>query len=177
MSSLLERTTAPTPADRFYYADNPFHASGVGMPNCTAYAWGRFWEATGIYPATLSLDNAENWYLKDDGLERGTEPKIGSIICWSKGAVWDGSDGAGHVGFVERVFDDGSILTSESGYGDERFWWTRRRYPAYNWGGMDYTFQGFIYPPIEFTNTIARGLLVALLWKMSKGGMNNVFNK
>lgn len=27
-----------------YYSDNPFYQSGFGMPNCTCYAWGRFWE-------------------------------------------------------------------------------------------------------------------------------------
>lgn len=27
-----------------WYSDNPFYQSGYGMPNCTCYAWGRFWE-------------------------------------------------------------------------------------------------------------------------------------
>ena len=167
MSSLIQRTVAPTEDNAYYYRDNPFYVSGVGMPNCTAYAWGRFWEATKIYPTNLSLDNAENWYYKQDGYERGSDPKIGAIICWLKGNAWDSSDGAGHVAFVERVFADGSILTSESGYGDSRFWWTKRRYKEYNWGGMDYTFQGFIYTPIEFTNKVTMAQLIPVLWKMS----------
>ena len=173
MSSLVQRTKAPAEDNRYYYADNPFYFSGVGMPNCTAYAWGRFYEATNQYP-NLSLDDAENWYLKSDGYERGTEPKIGAIICWSKGNVWNSADGAGHVAFVERVFADGSILTSESGYNDSRFWWTKRRYSQYNWGGMDYTFQGFIYSPIEFTNTVMPGripLIMILSKKRWNGGL------
>ena len=27
-----------------WYSDNPFYIAGYGMPNCTCYAWGRFWE-------------------------------------------------------------------------------------------------------------------------------------
>lgn len=27
-----------------WYSQNPFYIAGYGMPNCTCYAWGRFWE-------------------------------------------------------------------------------------------------------------------------------------
>lgn len=27
-----------------WYSENPFYQAGYGMPNCTCYAWGRFWE-------------------------------------------------------------------------------------------------------------------------------------
>lgn len=31
--------------DNFHwYSDNPFYIAGYGLPNCTCYAWGRFWE-------------------------------------------------------------------------------------------------------------------------------------
>lgn len=166
------RTKAPTAADKWYYDENPFHASGVGMPNCTAYAWGRFFELTEMLTGErprLSLDNAENWYITDDGYERGLEPKLGAVICWQMGNAWDSSDGAGHVGIVEAINADGSIVTSESGYQDERFWWTRTRYPGANWGGGSYTFQGFIYPPIDFEAFPA--WLIAILRKQKRGAL------
>ena len=171
MSNLVQRTKPPTENDVWYYSENPFYISGVGMPNCTAYAWGRFYEATGMRP-TLSLDNAEKWYLASDGYERGLDPKIGAIACWSKGSAFDSNDGAGHVAFVERVYIDGSILTSESGWADARFWWTKRRYQTQpNWGGGEYTFQGFIYPPVNFENTVMFSTPILLaLWKMSRNG-------
>ena len=32
----------------YWYSRNPFYNAGYGMPNCTAYAWGRFWENSDI---------------------------------------------------------------------------------------------------------------------------------
>ena len=28
----------------YWYSDNPFYQSNYGLPNCTCYAYGRFWE-------------------------------------------------------------------------------------------------------------------------------------
>lgn len=150
MAEFVQRTTAPTQADAWYYANNPFYQSGYGMPNCTAYAWGRFAELLGSKPK-LSLSNAENWFGHADGYARGTTPRVGAVICWRKGQAGVSSDGAGHVGIVEAVNADGSIVTSESGWNDSRFWWTRTRTNDGNWSaGSAYTFQGFIYHPNNF---------------------------
>lgn len=158
------RTTRPTQQDIWYYAENPLYKSGYGMPNCTTYAWGRFYEILGEKPK-LSTRNAEYWFLKDgkeehkqyfdavgddynDGYSRGQDPIAGAVMCWRKGNI--GPDGAGHVAIVEHVNSDGSVETSESGWGDSRFWWrkTRKRGSDGNWGaGSAYTFQGFIYNP------------------------------
>lgn len=150
MANFVRRTTAPTTSDAEYYANNPFYLNGYGMPNCTTYAWGRMYELTGQRPR-LSTGNAENWWgYTGDGYARGSTPKLGAIICWRKGNV-DASDGAGHVAVVEHINADGSIITSESGWGDSRFWWERTRQPGGNWSASSgYTFQGFIYCPIEF---------------------------
>lgn len=132
--------------------------TGDTLPNCTAYAWGRFYEILGSRP-NLSINNAERWFLKtSDGYARGQEPALGAVICWQRGPTVDsdGNDGAGHVAIVEQINPDGSIITSESGWGVSKYWWLKRRVRGAdgNWGaGSDYKFQGFIYCPIE-TSTV-----------------------
>lgn len=144
----VQRTAAPTTSNRYYYADNIFYKSGYGLPNCTCYAWGRWYELTGTYPK-LCINNAEMWYQYNDGYDRGRVPRLGAVAVWGKGKIeHNGDDGAGHVAVVEQINSDGSIVISESGY--ESF--TFRRYTlakgyAYFSG---YTFLGFIYPPVDF---------------------------
>lgn len=127
-------------------------SNGSCLPNCVGYAWGRFYEVLGAKP-TLSKSNAENWYNTNDGYERGQSPKLGAVICWRKGEAGNGNDGAGHVAIVERINADGSVLTSNSGYGSSRFWLQTVRAP-YNIGA-NYYFQGFIYNPGVIDETIA----------------------
>ena len=147
--TFTRRTEAPTTDNPYYYRDNPFYQAGWGLPNCTCYAWGRFWEATGIRPK-LSTGNAEDWYDYKDGYKRGQTPKIGAIICWRKGAVGDDNDGAGHVEFVEAVNTDGTIITTGSGYNSFLFREKTRSNDG-NWGqASSYVFQGFIYSPVDF---------------------------
>jgi len=121
------------------------------LPNCVGYAWGRWRELLGAYHK-LSRANAENWWGNTgDGYKRGQTPKVGSVICWRKGQAGNASDGAGHVAIVEKVNSDGSITTSNSGYGGTRFWTSTYKYP-YNVGST-YHFQGFIYPPVDFESS------------------------
>lgn len=64
-----QRTTAPSTTDRYWiHTSNgglneciEINNSGSCLPNCVGYAWGRFYEITGIRPK-LSRANAENWY-------------------------------------------------------------------------------------------------------------------
>lgn len=153
MAKYTPRLTAPTSDNAYYYANNPFYQSGFGLPNCTAYAYGRFWEITGGSRPALSLGNAEDWFGYSDGYKRGSTPKLGAVICWRRGTVGTDSDGAGHVAVVEAINDDGSIVTSESGWGSSLFWTTPRSNDG-NWGQSSaYTFQGFIYNPKTFDGT------------------------
>lgn len=101
---------------------------------------------------SLSWGNAEDWWGKtSDGYQRGQTPKLGAVACWRKGVAGDNSDGAGHVAIVEHINEDGSIITSDSGWGASRVWWETNRQDDGNWGsGSAYTFQGFIYNPIDF---------------------------
>lgn len=136
----------------FWYSDNPFYTTGDnGLPNCTCYAWGRFWEEG--EPQTrpnLSLGNAQDWYGNTgDGYERGSTPKLGAILCFSGG----GGVGVGHVCVVEQINSDGSIVTSNSAYtrnpdymDSYYFYLETRQPPNYDPSGT-YGFQGFIYNP------------------------------
>ena len=116
------------------------------LPNCVGYAWGRFRELLGYTPK-LCRGNAENWYSYKDGYKRGKTPKLGAVICYAKGKAGNASDGAGHVAIVEEIYPDGSILVSQSVYGGARFG-TKKLAKGYAWGSL--TFQGFIYPPVDF---------------------------
>lgn len=124
-------------------------SNGSCLPNCVGYSWGRWREILGKNH-NLSLNNAENWWGNTaDGYKRGQTPKVGAVICWRKGQAGNGADGAGHVAIVEQVKSNGDIVTSESHYGGAR--WRSKTYKAPNYYlGSSYTFQGFIYLPIEF---------------------------
>ncbi len=144
------RTTAPAKNNSYYYKDNIFYKCGYGMPNCTCYAWGRFYELTGKYPK-LCTANAENWYKYHDGYERGKTPKLGAIAVWSKGKIGNAKDGAGHVAVVEGINEDGSWLSSNSGWKSTNFY--LKTIPKSN-ELKGYNFEGFIYNPIEFDTVL-----------------------
>lgn len=118
------------------------------LPNCVGYAWGRWRELLGKFH-NLSRMNAEDWWgHTSDGYERGLTPRLGAVICWRRGRLWDDSDGAGHVAIVERINPDGSITCSNSAYYSTYFYLSNH-YPPYSFGL--YEFQGFIYNPLSFT--------------------------
>ena len=118
--------------------------TGQVIPNCTGYAWGRFLEEQGITDCNLSRGNATVWYGNtSDGYRRGNKPRLGAVICYS-----GGTDDKGHVGIVEQINNDGSIVISESAYNGYYFR-TRTVYPPfYNY--VNHTWQGFIYPDEDF---------------------------
>lgn len=123
------------------------------LANCVGYAAGRFNEIIGggCWKYFQYPPNAEDFLdtAKAAGLKTGDEPKLGAIIVWAKGAAHTPSDGAGHVAVVEQIKSDGSILTSESGYGcTPSFWTQHRERGGGNWSaGASYRFIGFIYQP------------------------------
>ena len=120
------------------------------LPNCVGYSWGRAYELLGSKPK-LARTNAETWYNHNDGYARGSSPKLGAIACWRKGSATNSSDGAGHVGNVEKIYEDGSFDMSMSQYNGERFI-VKNIKPPYNYNNL--TFQGFIYLPIDFDQAI-----------------------
>lgn len=151
--SFERRITQPSKLQGCYYASNPFHQSGYGLPNCTAYAFGRFWEIIGVKPK-LSLSNAENWFDYNDGYERGQKAKLGAIICFRKGKAHNSQDGAGHVAVVEDIYPDGSILISESHWKGNIF--NTKRVSSDYFYNNSLTFQGFIYNPLNFEQKVSK---------------------
>jgi len=126
--------------------------------NCVGYANGRFNEIIndpelkGViskfkYQLTT---NAENFIesAKSQGLKISDKPIEGGVMVWKKGATLGGKDGAGHVAIVEAVYDDGSILTSESGYNAFAFKTVHRENSTGRWSQPSgYTFRGCIINP------------------------------
>lgn len=153
--SYKARTTAPSSSNKYYKhtsaggVNECIHIkNGSVLPNCVGYAWGRVYEITGKRPK-LSRRNAELWFgYTADGYVRGTSgkdavPKLGAVVCWRKGTVDNGSDGAGHVAIIED-YDDTYVYLSESNYKGTR-WKTRKVKRSTMYLGKNYTFQGYIY--------------------------------
>lgn len=141
------------------------------LPNCVGMAHGRWLESQNQTDYKkydkLPTGNAENYYTyTKDGYKRGTTPKIGAIICWRKGKAGVASDGAGHVAFVEKVYDNGDVLTSNSAYNGRRYYTKKYVKSKKYYLGSKYTFQGFIYNPCDFTEQFN---LTRLLKKGCKG--------
>ena len=157
--SFTPRTTAPSTSNKWWVhtskgGKNPciLIAGNSVLPNCVGYAYGRSLELSGGKMKKLSTANAELWYGNTkDGYKRGSTPKLGAVICYRKGQVGVGNDGAGHVAVVEKIYDDGSILISESGYKSFRFR-TRKLNNNYDYA-TGYKFQGFIYNPYVTVST------------------------
>lgn len=158
------RLTKPAAGNKYYItkAKGGYSTAIVGNPmdrecnvlsNCVGYAFGRFNEIIGDTKMThLQPVNAENFVsvAHAQGLIVGDEPKLGSVMCWQKGATLSSTDGAGHVAVVEQINSDGSIITSESGYNAKKPFWltTRKKGTDGNWGAKsEYKFLGFIYLP------------------------------
>lgn len=143
-------------------AGKPKHPYLTALANCVGYVWGEYHRLAGSTKSLFDPVNAEGIYVnaKAHGLPTGTTPKVGAIICWSKGDPSNGADGAGHVAIVAALKSDGSIVTAESGYNSSTPFWTTTRKPGGNWGqSSSYKFQGFIYLPntIVPRGTIRRG--------------------
>ncbi len=142
MSEFQKRLEAPTKDNKYYYSDNIFYKSSYGLPNCTCYAWGRWYELLDTKP-TLCINNATDWYYYADGYAREQTPSLGDIACFV-----NYSTNIGHVAVVEEIYSDGSILLSNSNYGGSLFYTIKLDKP-YNLGG-GYKFLGFIKFPINF---------------------------
>lgn len=146
----VPRTVPPQIGEKWYstqYNACLAISNGTVLPNCVGYAYGRFAEILGYFHPDLPKGNAGIWLdeLKktNTSLKWGTIPKLGAVAVWKEPGAY------GHVGIVEYIYDDGTIMLSESGYGsgwNKRFWNSGPR-TSPNWYGAPYVFQGFIYNP------------------------------
>lgn len=132
------RTTAPGADNSYFFANNPYAQGGYGMPNCTAYAFGRAYEILGTTP-NLCMGNANSWWTYNQSTgyyPSGSTPKLGAVICW-------GGSSDGHVAIVEAINGD-TVTLSESTYSGIYF----QNY-TYTIGAEDATsvggFQGYLY--------------------------------
>lgn len=153
----LPRLETPTKS-KYYWSESPYRPGGISMfdyhsgrqGNCTAYAWGRFWEISehfGKHTKLSESGNAEDWYYgTNSGFSRGKTPQLGAVICYANGPA----SGLGHVMIVEKIVSSTHIVCSESGYRSYLFktcdvykksnGWHSPSHPGYD-------FQGFIYNP------------------------------
>lgn len=155
------RTSKPSASNKFYITKSKGGYSSCiqGKPtdkdcnvlaNCVGYACGRFNEIIGSMKYPYLNCNAENFIerAKKYGLTIVPYPTLGGIMVWQKGSTLNGNDGAGHVAIPEKIIDDNTIYTSESGYGSGTFWNSTRKNNNGRWGlGSGYTFRGCIVNP------------------------------
>lgn len=165
---MKQRTT--TPKNNKYYITKgsgglngaiegkPTQKGANVLDNCVGFCNGRFAESQndpdlkGVYKAfkyQLVCD-AEDFIesAKRQGLKISRTPIEGGIMVWQKGSTLSPHDGAGHVAFVEAVYDDGTILTSESGWLSWAFKLVRRDNKNGRWGqNSAYKFRGCIINP------------------------------
>lgn len=132
-SSFEPRLTSPSRSNDYYNRTlNAFSQTGYGMPNCTAYVYGRIYEITGEAPYIRRGSAGDWWFInkRNDYYEYGSEPKLGAIACWSN-----------HVAVVE-VIDGDTITISQSHWGGNYFDTDTVTVGANRYGQ---TFYGFIY--------------------------------
>lgn len=139
----------------YWYSQNPFYQSGYGLPNCTCYAWGRFWEISdhtgdGSNRPTLPTGDAGTWFSNATDYQRGQTPQLGAVICW------DNPGKAGHVAIVEQILANGDIVTSNSAW-NSTFFYTKTLYKSEGYNFGSYVFQGFIYNPFAWSNVPGGG--------------------
>lgn len=156
------RTTKPTNIPYYIrkadggYSDackgKPTDPTATVLANCVGYANGRFAEIIGKPCIEYQLVcNAENFIerAKSMGLKISDKPTLGGIMVWQKGSTLSGKDGAGHVCVVEKIVNENTIITSESGYNAKSpFWNQTRTNKNGNWGASsEYRFRGCIINP------------------------------
>lgn len=138
--SYIPRLEAPTGDNPYYHELNLYYNFGLGMPNCTAYAYGRAYEILGRDPM-LCNGNAGRWWshnIAAGTYAYGSEPRLGAVACWDH---YDNNNG--HVAIVEAI-DGDRVTISESHWGGKYFYVTDM-----NADGSDYLtgrrFLGYIY--------------------------------
>ena len=155
MAEFIEQLTIPARDDPYFIRKSyggyspcimgrPEYFPGSPLANCVGYAWGIAAKREqnpncniGFAGSATWPTNAWHWIDYPRGRRTGLTPELGAIACWIS------TDGTtGHVASVERIYDNGDVLCSESGYNGYYF-----RTTVYS-NGMQksgFIFQGFIY--------------------------------
>lgn len=137
--------------DNIYFPN--FAANGVGgsvgLGNCTWYAWGRYLECSGERPTGIS-GNGNDFYHQavSAGLETSQTPRVASMVSF------DSNFGPfGHVAFIEKIDEDGTIWISHSNYGKDGYdgaWFFKYQtmQELMSWDSSMVVL-GYIYAPVE----------------------------
>lgn len=161
------RLTAPDRDDPYYTTYSPFYMAGVGMPNCTAYSWGRIAELKQVTSYQDAIDrvhlcrgNARQWWdYTDDGYQRGQDPAPGAVAVFEGIATNAAGKHYGHVMVVEEVSGDTVTLSGSDadvdGSGGRYFYVDKMsmdelRNPTYHGGLL-----GFIYAYTEVKQSMS----------------------
>lgn len=107
---------------------------GLVIPNDIGYVIGRWMETSNNVKNKLGVTNI---WDKKDGYNRGVVPKLGAIACWA-------NDENKHVGFVEEIKADGTVVFSNSG---NKFFYIRELKAPFEYTGVlgPMKLEGFIY--------------------------------
>jgi len=161
------RLTAPDRDNPYYTKYSPYWQAGKGMPNCTAYSWGRIAELKQVTSYQDSLDrvhlcrsNARRWWdYTDDGYQRGQDPAPGAVAVFEGIATNAAGKHYGHVMVVEEVSGDTVTLSGSDadvdGSGGRYFYVDKMsmdelRNPTYHGGLL-----GFIYAYTEVKQSMS----------------------
>lgn len=161
------RLTAPERDNPYYTTYSPFYVAGVGMPNCTAYSWGRIAELKQVTSYQDAIDrvhlcrgNARQWWdYIDDGYQRGQDPAPGAVAVFEGIATNAAGKHYGHVMVIEEVSGDTVTLSGSdadvNGSGGRYFYVDKMsmdelRNPAYHGGLL-----GFIYAYTEVKESMS----------------------
>lgn len=166
MREFTPRLTAPAEDDPYYTTYSPYWQGHVGMPNCTAYSYGRVNElkqvtsyADALTRTHLSRRNARKWWDENDGYARGQVPQVGAVAVFEGIATTASGEHYGHVMVVEQIDDDKITLSGSDAAvdgGGGRYFYVDKmsmdelRNPAYHGGLL-----GFIYAYTEVKESMS----------------------
>lgn len=115
-----------------------------------SYVWSRFSEAMDPDPNNMLIKHipcnltrglaADAYRCEEDGYTRNVAPAVGAVMCF-----YSKKNHKGHVCIVEKMMDNGTLITSE--WNNGRFELVRRQKRYGFWDYDDFIFQGFIHNP------------------------------
>ena len=128
-----------------YSAAIAISADGYTLPNCVGLSAGRLAQLDGQKKVDWSIPvgNPDSWIAYANKNGRKTSTKMADIRLGAQ-AVFDG-----HVGSVEKIYENGDFEMYQSHYGGVKFDHIRiTKASGYSYNGMK--FLGFVYPKADY---------------------------